>query len=425
MKDKEEFIGMNKSSVISQLRSISDSVTQKKPAYDMHGMIEENKLAWFFKNLLNLGNSHYKYQTYPKPEINNGIFKMQNPSDKLTTVALLSDWASDTPESHLVARQASNNDYSVHLGDTYYVGNKKEIAYNFNTDFGGTWPYGKLGSFALLGNHEMYSGGDSYFSQLLPYMGNYVKNHDKAQQASFFCLENDYWRIIGLDTGYDSLKGFFGVKPNYKLELHKIQREWLEKTVKLNDDRRGIIILSHHQCFSAFEDEFPRPGEYISSLLEPGRDILWLWGHEHWFSIYGANKMENGSNVFARCVGNSGMPVEINRKKQPKGPKSEEVAHAKNRNLVLYDNRQREIIDKKISLGYNGYVMMNFEANKLSIDYFDDNDKQEESRKILQEEWAIDTATGKLTGIKITDLTTNNEKKLKVFAPDIATAIKA
>lgn len=425
MKDKEEFIGMNKSSVVSQLRSISDSVTQKKPAYDMHGMIEENKLAWFFKNLFNLGNSHYRYQTYPKPEVNNGIFKMQNASDKLTTVALLSDWASDTPESHLIARQASNNDYSIHLGDTYYVGNKKEIAYNFNTDFGGTWPYGKLGSFALLGNHEMYSGGDSYFSQLLPYMGNYVKNHDKAQQASFFCLENDYWRIIGLDTGYDSLKGFFGVKPNYKLELHKMQREWLEKTVKLNDDKRGIIILSHHQCFSAFEDEFPRPGEYISNLLEPGRDILWLWGHEHWFSIYGANKMENGSNVFARCVGNSGMPVEINRKKQPKGPKSEEVAHAKNRNLVLYDNRQREIIDKKVALGYNGYVMMNFEGNRLTINYFDDNDKKEESRKILQEEWAVDNVTGKLTGINIIDFTTNNEKKLKIFAPDITTAIKA
>lgn len=415
---------MNKSSVVSQLKSVWDSIIHKKPDYDMHGLVEENRLTWIIRNLANLGNSHFAYQQYPKPEVNNGIFKMQNASTDLTTVALLSDWATDTVESHLVARQASANDYSIHLGDTYYVGNKKEIADNFNTDHDGTWPYGKLGSFALLGNHEMYSSGRSYFQQLLPYMGNYVREHDKPQQASFFCLENDYWRIVGLDTGYYSLKGILGLGPNVDLDLHKHQKEWLEQTVRLNDDNRGLIILSHHQCFSAFEDEFPNPGKYISSLIKPGRDILWLWGHEHWFSVYGPNKLENGSNVFARCVGNSGMPVEINKKKELKAPKGKNPSDPVNRNLTLYDCRQREILDGEVALGYNGFVMMHLEGNKLTINYMDDNDKQEQSRKILQEDWTIDISSGKLTGVNIVDFTASNAKnKLSIFSADVKNAI--
>jgi hypothetical protein len=423
MKDKRKFIGMNKSSIVSQLKSVWDSIVHPKPDYDMHALVEENKIAWIIRNIANLGNSHFTYQSYPKPELNNGIFKMQNPSSKSTAIALLSDWASDTAESHLIARQAADNDYSIHLGDTYYVGNKKEIADNFNTDYGGTWPYGKQGSFALLGNHEMYSSGRSYFQQLLPYMGNFVKEHDKPQQASFFCLENEFWRIIGLDTGYYSLKGILGIGPNLKLDLPDEHKEWLEKTVRLNDDNRGIIFLSHHQSFSAFEDEFPNPGKYISSIMKPGRDILWLWGHEHWFSVYGANKLENGSNVYARCVGNSGMPVELNAKKKPKAPKNTDASHAFNRNLTLFDGRLREKMDDEIPIGYNGFCMLNVQDNKLRIDYYDDNDKKEDRRKILQEEWEVDIATGKLSGIDIVDFTEGSTKKLTVFSKGIRNAI--
>lgn len=423
MKDKKDFIGMNKSSIVSQLKSVWDSIVDPKPDYDMHGLVEENKLTWLVRNIANIGNSHFTYQQYPKPEVNNGVFKIQRPSSDRTTVALLSDWASDTYESQLVAQQAAGNDYSIHLGDTYYVGNKKEIADNFNTDYGGAWPYGKLGSFAMLGNHEMYSSGRSYFQQLLPYMGNFVKDHDKTQQASFFCLENDYWRIIGLDTGYYSLKGWLGIKSNLDLDLHEKQKEWLEKTVRINDDKRGIIILSHHQCFSAFEEEYPKPGNYISSLMQPGRDILWLWGHEHWFSVYGPNKLQNGSNVFARCVGNSGMPVEINRKNVLKCPRNSDPANAINRNLTLYDDRKREVIDGNISLGYNGFVVLELEGQNLTINYYDDNDKQEKPRKVLQEDWTIDISTGKLTGIKIDNFTEKLDSKLKVFASNINNAI--
>jgi Calcineurin-like phosphoesterase len=424
MRDKKDLIGTSRSSVANQLSAIKESITKPAPAYNMDGLIEENKMAWFCKNLLNLGNSRFTpYPSYSDPD--GGLFEIQKGADEPVTIALLSDWASDTTESQQVAAQVGTNDYSIHLGDTYYVGNDKEIASNFNTSLGGTWPYGSLGSFAMLGNHEMYSNGQSYFQQLLPAMGNYYADHKQVQETSFFCLENDYWRIIGLDTGYDSLTGWLGLKANGNLDLPDVQKAWLQNTVKLNEDKRGIIILSHHQCFSAFEDEFPNPGKFISSLMQPGRDIIWLWGHEHWFSVYGANQLDNGSNVYARCIGNSGMPVELkDTGGNPKVPKSSNVGEAVNRNLVLYDNRQREVIDATIPLGFNGYTFLNLEGPKLVISYYDDNNMQPQSRKVLEEEWSIDINTGNLSGNSITDLTITSDFPFNLFSDDLNKAIK-
>jgi hypothetical protein len=289
------------------------------------------------------------------------------------------------------------------LGDTYFVGDDDEIKASFFEQEGGTWPYGKLGSFAMLGNHEMYSGGNSYFKDLLPRMGNYNSAGNQVQEASFFCLENKYWRIIGLDTGYDSLLPPHRFAPNKNLKLTPQQISWLHDTVKLNDDKRGLIFLSHHQAFSAFEDEFPNPLETISTLMNPGRDIIWLWGHEHWMSVYGPNQMHNGARVFARCIGNSGMPVELDVDGGVKRPKSNFPHAAENKNLVLFDQRQKEIIGNNVRLGHNGYVILTLQGNKLAINYYDDNFGKDTGRLVLEEHWTIDNQTGKLSGVSIAD----------------------
>ena len=97
------------------------------------------------------------------------------------------------------AIRAHSPDVAIHLGDVYYSGTKDE----FRDYFLGPrcWPRGTLGetrggargTYALNGNHEMYSGGAGYFRRALPAFG---------QETSYFCLENAHWRIIGLDTGY-------------------------------------------------------------------------------------------------------------------------------------------------------------------------------------------------------------------------------
>ena len=57
---------------------------------------------------------------------------------------------------------------------------------------------GSEGAFALNGNHEMYALGYGYFDHILPKLG--VRGSPRGQRASYFCLENDHWRIIALDT---------------------------------------------------------------------------------------------------------------------------------------------------------------------------------------------------------------------------------
>jgi hypothetical protein len=413
MKKQEDFIGLSRSPVINQLHAIRESITKKAPGHNMHGYMPTNKLAWIWKNILHLGNTHYSYQVYRDPKTNNGLFKMGDTLGEEISVALLGDWASDTAESHNIAALCGERDYSIHLGDSYYVGNEKEIACNFNSTFGAPWPYGKRGSFALLGNHEMYSSGKAYFTQLLPYMQLYQGNGGQQQEAAFFCLENKHWRIIGLDTGYYSLKGFLGVASNNKLELHKKQMEWLRDVVKPQADDRGLIFLSHHQPFSAFEDEYANPAKQLSEIVGANRTVLWFWGHEHRMALYGENVLANGLKVYGRCLGNSGMPVEIDQEPNPNNL----------RNLVVFDQRERKRIGKH-PVGYNGYGILKLNGPKLAVEYYDDNENNDlkQERKVLEETWTV--ADGVLTGSDVTDFTVNMPKKLTRMQKGVEKAVK-
>ncbi len=378
MKDKRDLLNLGHSPIENQLKTLKEV----PPTYNMHGLVEENKLIWLLKIFGQFGARHYPYQTYVNPAINNGIFKMHSNDD--VSVALLSDWASNTQESHHVAHLCGTQDYSIHLGDTYYVGNEKEIAENFNSTQGAPWPYGSYGSFALMGNHEMYSSGKNYFTQLLPYMGILKGEHTNTQEASFFCLENDYWRIIGLDTGYDSIKGFFNQNSNVQLQLQQKLITWLRDIVKPNQDNRGIILLSHHPPLSAFEAEFAVPAQQLSEFFNPDKTLLWFFGHEHRLAIYGESQLPCGK-VHGRCIGNGGMPVELNSNVRNSIPDGE-----KNKNLIFFDDRVRETIDNNIQLGHNGYVILNFKNETLKATYFDDNDNPENATRIIAEEvWSI------------------------------------
>lgn len=408
MKQQKDFIGHSRSPLRNQIKAIADSIGSP-PKYNMHGLVRQNWFQWLWKNLKHLGNTRYPYQTYQNVKENNGVFCMDNNGP--VSVGLLSDWASDTPESHNVAGLLGSGqpDYTIHLGDTYYVGNEKEIACNFNSSFGAPWPYGKRGSFALLGNHEMYSSGKEYFTHLLPYMSSSENGEVKQQEASFFSLENDYWRIIGLDTGYRSLKGFLGIRSNKDLYLHPEQVRWIKEVVQPEKDNKGIILLSHHQPYSAFEKEaFVQPGEQLCALLGgSSRNLLWFWGHEHRLALYGANQLNQEHRVFGRCIGHGGMPVEI----------AAEPSAGQLRNLVLYDCRERKRIDGKYPVGYNGYAVLTFAGPKLTIGYYDDNENNDlkQQRKVLEEVWTAEA--GGPTGLSIRDFTQQAIKKLTAVQP--------
>lgn len=331
----------------------------------------------------------HPYQFYPSGN-DTGVYKMKV-DNEATSIALLSDWASDTPESDRVGAVVASHkpDYSIHLGDIYFVGAPSEIHDNFISPKA-SWPRGKWGSLVLAGNHEMYSNGTAFYKMLLPTMGvREVKPSDGSkpsdatmiheQKAGFFCLENDYWRVIGLDTGYTSVeRPFVEILSPPDCHLRKEQIRWLKNQLHLDnpDDRRGIIFLSHHPPFSAFRTSFPRPARQLRQLFGDFlRPVLWMWGHEH--RLVGYKQREVGElPILGRCIGHGGMPVEIN------APKIDTES------ILFYDQRRRKNL-RRIGIGYNGFAWLKFDKETLRIEYRDVEDKV-----VVSERLVIDIQTG-------------------------------
>ena len=348
-----------------------------------------NVISEFFKtNLLGFAWHYLKsrfgprhpYQAYPRNG-DTGVYKLQSSisSREEISIALLSDWASDTAESDAVAHLVSrySPDYTIHMGDVYFVGAPKEIEENFTAPYA-SWYYGASGSLALSGNHEMYSNGNAFFRHLLPAM--YVQEGEvrKTQQAGFFCLENEYWRVIGIDTGYTSVtRPFLEIVSPPDCHLKKEQVEWLKNVVKLGDpnDKRGLIILSHHPYISAFREEYTRPGSQLRELMgDFERPIVWFWGHDHRLVIYNKDVNGKGPVAFGRCLGHGGLPVEI---KLPNSTSDLDKIH-------LYDRRVRLELGKH-QLGYNGFVKLSLKGKKATAHYIDLEDTC-----VFEEEWTTE-----------------------------------
>ncbi len=426
-KSLNTFVGLPRKIISNSYKSYKavKNKEHRPPIKKFFEFISADVIRWVISTLLHTRAPYKTYISYEDPE-DNGIYPLKSfDGGDIIKVAILGDWGTDTEESDFIGDEVCKKipDFSIHLGDTYYTGIKEEIEDNFGA--GSYWPYASVGNFALLGNHEMYSGGEDYFTTLLLMMG-YIKNDELIKQkTSFLCLENDYWRVVCLDTGYDSLsKNFAGlyIKDNLLLKLNDIQLNWLRKNVFTSSlDKRGIIFLSHHQYFSAFDtksNEYPIPAVQLYEFIDKNTPVLWLWGHEHRFSIYGCYQHSTGIKAFGRCIGHSGMPIEII-------PDDEIEKINKDRNLVIFDNRERCTI-YTTKIGHNGYALLLFEKEKLIIEYYD------EKEKILSEEWKINMDTGFLEGIDICEYTGGNypsgpddyKSKLFHFVPDIKQAIR-
>ncbi|MEW6509900.1 MAG: metallophosphoesterase [Bacteroidota bacterium] len=293
-----------------------------------------------------------------------GIF----PLARRCKVALVGDWGSGTKSAYKVMddiRKSQKPDVTIHLGDIYYSGQVNEVEeYFLGKD---DW-YRAKQSFALNGNHEMYSGGEGYFDHVLPALN---------QETSYFCLENEHWRIIGLDTGYYSkvfplLELFLGTK------LPDAIMKWLKRVVFADgDDRRPVLLLTHHQWFSAFDTQYPTIGRQLEPYL--GKAALWIWGHEHRFAGYARHALSGGTAVRARCIGHGGMPVELEK------PKRESA-------LVFYDSRVAATVEGD-PIGYCGNGLLEFDGQRLVIRYID-----EMGTELLVEEWKSGGRAGGATG---------------------------
>jgi len=324
-----------------------------------------------------------------------GIFSFEQEN---FTIGLISDWASATDVSEKVAEQLAEKECSVtiHMGDIYYVGHKEEVLDNFCKERG-DWCYGNLGSFAIPGNHEYFSDGSGFYDTLLPLMGIQKGNEFLQQESGYFCLENQYWRIIGLDTGYHSVKDSIIKLPIWQdAHLEAKMIKWLKEVVCIEKDNRGIILLTHHQPKSAFEEFHPKIYEALSEIFGSDRKIIWFWGHEHRLSFYGVNAKKDKLKAFGRCIGHGGMPVVIGKNGQLFTPNE---LDANKQSLIAVDGRINPeynddfTFSEKI-LGFNGFTTLEFKQERISINYFSVKD----SEALITEKWEVNLTNGQLKG---------------------------
>lgn len=169
------------------------------PNIPVTSLEKTNKLAWILTYLAHRFGPRDKLPSYEGTG-QSGIHTMAD----MGNVALYGDWASGTLAAAQVATRIREHkaQHTIHMGDVYFVGDEDEARENFLGEEvpGSPWqavafPRGTQRSFALNGNHEMYARGKGYFRRILPALD---------QQASFFALQNQHWRIIGLDSGYHS-----------------------------------------------------------------------------------------------------------------------------------------------------------------------------------------------------------------------------
>jgi len=328
--------------------------------------------AWLKSYLKYAFRPKHPFVSYPKTG-EQGIYPLQaEDGDNTVKLAIVGDWGTGTKESERIAEGMLDfkPDYTIHLGDVYYVGACQEVEENClgKTEFGYQgicWPKGKVGSFTMNGNHEMYANGDGYFDLFMPHLG-IPSSADGKQLASYFCLENEVWRIIALDTGYNStglpILGFIplinkipGVGPTCKLEAASI--DWLREVVRPKERPKATIVLTHHQAFSSFESTFKLPPQQLTEFLA-GQDILWIWGHEHRWSVYNKGSAA-GLKAYGRCAGHGGMPAERGK------PKPSATAP-----LQFFDERVYKKLDGQ-EVGFNGFINLTIEGKVATLDHRD------------------------------------------------------
>ena len=142
--------------------------------------------------------------------------------------------------------------------------------------------------------------------------------------------------------------------------------------------RKATLLLSHHQYYTAFNDHaYTKAAKQLMEFFD-GQEVVWIWGHEHRLAIYDKFSIGGGITAYGRCIGHSGMPVELGTPDPKKAP------------LQLYDrDRSHFLDDGKTKVGENGFVNLTIADSVLTLDYRDIRNTQ-----LLVETFTADSAGG-------------------------------
>lgn len=287
------------------------------------------------------------------------------------TVVFIADWGTGQPAAKaLLARVASRfPDVVIHLGDVYYSGSETEVQNYFYAIWQATLglpkvPWGqkltdftaKPATFHLPGNHDMYAGGAPYYT-VIDMLG---------QPASYFCLRNNNWQFLAMDT---SLHDANPMTVDDATDVDDQELTWAKDKIN-NAGGRKTILLTHHQLYTRFEKI---GGQAVNqNLLHKLQDVLpsltaWLWGHEHNMVIYGKYQ-----NVLGRCIGHGAFPV------------SNQPAFSDNFPEVPLEDVHLECDTD--GFYRHGYVLMKLNGPKAHLQYIQFNADRGEENILFEEE---------------------------------------
>jgi hypothetical protein len=277
-------------------------------------------------------------------------------------VFLVGDWATGLPQARnvasAIARQlaetpAERECHVIHLGDTYYSGLEEEYTHRFLP----LWPVqrdSRARSWSLNGNHDMYAGGHGYFDTLLR-----DPRFNLQGGSSYFCLGNEHWQIIGLDSAYKD--------PDFP-DLQAPQLPWLEGLLA-PAERPGTILLTHHQPFSAWEAVRSPLAATVCGAIGERQVGAWFWGHEHRCAVYkpGIDYGEYHDHAaYTAIVGHGGVPNLVS------GPDVRPL-DALDAGGVQWQNTDTDTYTVgEDTWSYGGFAVIDFAADDATIQYYNE-----------------------------------------------------
>jgi hypothetical protein len=278
-----------------------------------------------------------------------------------SNIAIVGDWGTgDEVAINLLQQVTSlNPEVLIHLGDVYYAGTQREEEANF-LDVCSHVLGNDVLLLSLCGNHDMYSGGNGYY-WLVDHIG---------QHASYFCLQNDAWQFLAMDTGHnDNDPRTIGGNMTSLITVDGwSEADWHLEKIQQRGKRR-TVLLSHHQLFSPFGavgNVGAQQYAYNPRLFANFQSVLskidwWFWGHEHTLAVFDPYMgLKRG-----RCVGASAVPVFTDQWK-----------YANADGLKTYQNAPLPTWSPNAVLGDNGtdyahgFAIMTLKGASASVEYY-------------------------------------------------------
>ncbi|MBV9945783.1 MAG: metallophosphoesterase, partial [Myxococcales bacterium] len=276
---------------------------------------------------------------------------VRHPLQRTCTIALAGDWGTGNDSSRNIANEIAklSPTYTVHLGDVYYSGTDAEEMDHLLR----IWPRGLVASFTLNSNHEMYSGGHGYFGTALT-----SETFETQGGYSYFCLSNDDWVLLGLDTAHAATKF-------YQLgALNQPQLDWIADLeasglfIGPAGARKKVIVLSHHQGLAVEGKPLDPLWTQVTTALRSPPDY-WYWGHDHGVVVFRPQSVRGGT-VRGRLVGHGGVPY------LPDAPKDQMLwTESETANDLAVPRR-----------ALNGFALLHLEAGSLIEEMWDEHGRR-------------------------------------------------